>query len=235
MATARMVGNVTLLGLRLRAWLGWGLHPEELRFRSAMFLRMFRAVCVMLPVWSVLLLVTFALSGRHSQWPPSANSMRGMAVFVICILGIWAALLLTPAVASWWLARRGANESPTSRYGQCYAIRLDPPGLFFARIGETPRTARWYRLPLDWDRIVGPSGAQFELSVLAATGWVERVRRLGTPFREVSQPVPIPLSLTAPAETEVEFAGDADDGSDADLLPSEEDVGATDEERRALR
>jgi hypothetical protein len=224
---------MTLLGLRLRSFLGWGLHPVELRRRSARFLRAFSIWCISFLLLPLFWFLAPALDHRHLQWPPTAASVRGLAVVLIYGLSLLVISTLAPAVASWWLARRGAGSVVTTGYGHCYAIRLDPPGFFFARIGETPRTAKWYSLPLDWDRIVSPSDAQYELAVLAATGWVERVHRLGASSREVSQPVPALLEPIQSDELDARSTNDEDGGAEADALDFEEE-GATNEERRAM-
>ncbi len=87
-----------------------------------------------------------------------------------------------------WLAARGARHPLDSAYGRCYATLLSP-SFYFARIGLSTETARWYALPLTWDATVVPSLDEFELLVNPVTGYVERLRRLGEAPVELRQEI----------------------------------------------
>jgi hypothetical protein len=202
--------------------------------RSARYLRAFGILFIYVPLSLLGWFIALALNHRHLQWPPTVASLRGVATIVVWLLALLVIFILTPATTAWWLARRGADSVVTTAYGQCYDVCLDPPGRFYARLGEMPRTARWYSLPFDWHSVVSPSDAQYELWVLAATGWVERVRRLGAPFREVSQPVPILPARNEPSAPDAHPT----DGTGDNIAPGALDLdeeGATSDERQAMR
>jgi hypothetical protein len=119
-------------------------------------------------------------------------------------------------------------------YGRCLDVRIDPPRYFVARIGLNAQSARWYSLPLDWDGVVTPSEAQIELDVLPATGWVERLRHAGPPPRDLRQ---LTLDVLIEASAVEPDAEDATAGTDdaSEEAAALEEVGATQDERRAMR
>jgi hypothetical protein len=83
--------------------------------------------------------------------------------------------------------------------------------------------------------VVGPSEAEFELTVLAGTGWVERLRRLGPASRVLTQPVPELLERSHISSSQPEDGEPAaNDGSSNDELEDEPE-GAIAEETQALR
>jgi hypothetical protein len=138
------------------------------------------------------------------------------------------------AVTSWLFARRGDRDGESTVYGRCFAVLLDPPSRFFARIGLTRETARWYCLPLDWDAVVEPSEAEFELTVQTGTGWVERLRRLRPASRVLTQPGPeLPEHTESATPQSEDEEPPGHDNSDDER--EDEPEGATAEEKQALR
>ena len=192
-----------LLGLRLRSWLGWGEHPSMLRWHSAWLMKAFTRVFIpgalllslMIVVASVLPFVE-----RYHSLPShvTPDLIRLVLVLEIFLWLVGIIFVLLPAVSRRNLARRGDASQISRVYGRCFAVLL-APGFdeMFARIGASRETARWYRFPLAWDRVVAPSEDQLELDVLETTGWVERVRRSGGVPGEMSQPAPTEEELRA--------------------------------------
>lgn len=228
---------MTLSLLNVRLWLGWWRHPVELRATSAHYLRMLREGIIMALVFLALSVLLFHLA--HPRSVPLLLTPELLRLLVSVggyLAALFSCFLLLPGITMRLLAHRGERGGESTVYGCCFAVLLDPPSHFFARIGLTHETARWYSLPLDWDMVFEPSEAEFELTVLSGTGWVERLRRLGPASRVLTQPVPQPLSRagTSAASQAVdnESAGN-DNNGDGEL--KDEPEGATAEEKQILR
>jgi hypothetical protein len=145
-------------------------------------------------------------------WPSvTRTAVTGVIASLVLISFIW-----VPIVVRLWLAARGAGQPLVSVYGHCYATLLSPSG-YFARIGLSEETARWYVLPLSWDATVMLGSDQFELLVNPVTGYVDRLRRLGGAPVELRQD-----TQDAEAEGDAAEADEADEGE------------ATSEQRRQL-
>src|SRR5579859_6181720 len=209
--------------LFMRTLLGWGEHPDALRARHDKIIRdlpwligFWLAGCAFFPG----MLYMSALSAHHI--PSLARELRASAPIII-----WLTLMCSviPLLATTFgiLARRGARSGMTSTHGRCFAVLTGRAGYLFARIGLTPEAARWYALPLDWDEVVEPGDAEYELTVNPGSGWVARVRRLGSAPRELVQEVPVMLT------------GKEARPADREALRSVKDEGATKEERLALK
>ncbi len=220
-----------LLRLRLRSWfLGWGLHPEELRLLSGYRMRAFWAYAVTVLVLFAAIFV--AIPGLQGYSTPVNITVReGIGLLIILLLLV--ILLAVPALAYRRRARE-ATLAPDHLMGYCYRMAFNPPSPCFIRFGASAETARWYAVPLEWEELIStaPPGTPFELWALPTTAWVERLRRGGAEPGEVTQPAPDLRPLT---ERNARRDGgappdDADMGADA-----VEDEGATKAEARAMR
>jgi hypothetical protein len=219
---------MTMLRLRRRAWLGWGRSPDGLRVQSA---GAFKAAVVGFAGYGLLVPLLFFIAGMFHE-PRGAftqNLLTTRAGFfyggLILVLVLY---LLMLAQAYRRLAQRGEAQSPTTFSGQCYEA-LQGKSDNFARIGLSAEIAQRYHLPLTWEAVVEPGSAEYVLVVNPATGFVERLRRLGASSKEARQ-----YSMR-----EVE-TGQADESHHLKGDEQDEDTGrATDEQfselKRALR
>jgi hypothetical protein len=234
---------MTLFLLNLRAWLGRWRHPIELRATGALYLRVLRnmiapLIVLMAIMWILFILAILAhLPPAHRHLSPALlrEALRFAGGIGVICGAFYLGLPLLLAITSRLFARRGERGGESTVYGRCFTVLLDPPSHFFARIGLTRETARWYGLPLDWDAVVEPSEAEFELTVLAGTGWVERLRRLGPASRVLTQPAPeLPEhgEIAAPQAEDTEPSGNDDTSNDE---REDEPEGATAEEKQTLR
>lgn len=212
---------MTLLRLRLRRWfLGWGGHPEELRFLSWYLRRVFW-VHIPLAVFleAIILVWMFAEHGRVDF----AFALR-LTVGPQILLILYA---LSHLIRSETYRRRAreATLNPEHLMGYRYGVAFDPPSPCYVSFGLTAETAKWYVVPLEWEEIIATAqpDTPFELWVLPVTGWVERLRRGGAEPLAVSQPAPEPL----PAGEAVPSEQAQEDAT--------EDQGATREEARAMK
>jgi len=182
---------MTLLGLRLRAWLGWGQHPTYLRLQSDLATKAFILYALIFSLTPLALSALPYVTRYHSL--PTRLPADGIRSVLYSETFIWLAgifIFVLPIVTRRLLVRRSAASQIGRIYGRCFAVVLEPPDRMFARIGASREMAEWYSIPLEWDRLVAPSEDQLELDVLAATGWVERVRRFGSQAGELSCPAP---------------------------------------------
>lgn len=222
-----------VLWLRLRSWfLGWGLHPEELRTLSGYRMRAFWAYAVMILVaFAAIFAVIPALQGYTI--PVNIRVREGIGLLVILLLlAIWQAV---PTL----IYRRRAREAtlvPEHLIGYCYGVAftsLSPSSRCFIRFGISAATARWYAVPLEWEELISTAtpATPFELWVLPATAWVQRLRRGGAEPGEVIQPAPDlrPLTGRDARGDGGEPPDDGDMGAAAD-----EDEGATKAEARVM-
>ncbi len=181
---------MTTLRFRLRTWLGWGGHPEELRTLGEMRLRhaTFTAFFILLS-----LIALVGLPGRGSHGFNSVNFslalQRTLPFDFVISLAVFA-YLGAPAIGNLLLARRVASDVLRTTQGRCFEVRLAPSIYLFAQIGPTLENARWYPLPIEWDAVVMPSEDTYEVEYLPTAGWVHRVRRFGASSRELVQPAP---------------------------------------------
>lgn len=216
--------------LRLRSWLGWGWHPDDLRVRARLNLR---TAFWMLPLMVTVVLFEFGFlellrdSSRRALILPDLvrYAVVEVAIFVLFIV----VLLLLPALSSRILAQRAQSERPAIIYGRCFATIPDPheflnSGRLYACIGPSPERARWYVLPLEWDTFIEPSHVELELTVIQGSSCVERVYRRG--------PNPRDLRLA-------DVAAQEDDGMTLvemrQAAQAAVDAAASPEERAALR
>lgn len=219
-----------LLRLRLRSWfLGWGLHPEELRVLSAYSRHAFWVCLQGAILLEAIIPVASFIQYRSVDF---ASAARVMAVPQVFILGFALSYLARSLIY-----RRRAREAtlvPEHLIGYCYRVAFDPPSPCFIRFGVSAEAAHWYAVPLEWEELISaaPPGMLFELWVLPATGWVERLRRGGAEPREVTQPAPDLRPLTGR-----NARGDGGEPpNDGDIeADAAEDDGATKAEARAMR
>jgi hypothetical protein len=216
---------MTLLRLRLRRWfLGWGYHPDELRFLS-LYLQRDARLCVLYAIFLPAILVVIQTINRR----PVTLDFIVHVTLVLLILFLAIALLLLAVAFVYRRRARAATLNPEHLMGYRYGIAFDPPSPCYVRFGLTADIAKWYLVPLEWEEIISTAlpDTPFELWVLPVTGWVERLRRGGAEPLEVSQPVPEPLP-----------AGDAvpDEHTREEAAADQpEDEGATREEARAMK
>jgi hypothetical protein len=93
---------------------------------------------------------------------------------------------LIQAISYRRLAQRGEAQSPAIISGQCYEA-VHSKSNIFARIGLSAESEQWYLLPLAWEAVVEPGENHYELTMNPATGFVERLRRLGDAPKELRQ------------------------------------------------
>jgi hypothetical protein len=173
------VPPLALLRMKIARQFGWGMHPETVRGMRGlgwMYLGMFGLVVATFWLYP-------ALEGR-----PSAIVQRIGWYSFTHLLPYTMTLFL--AISIWiiyWhiLALRIRSSGNTIVGGQCFAIIQDGHWIF-VQIGMTPQTARWFIISAGWQVLffdaIGMSDA-FELDTLAANGYVEGFRRLGSrPF-----------------------------------------------------
>jgi hypothetical protein len=177
---------MTVLRLRLRAWLGWGRSSDDLRAQSA---QLFKAALVGLLGYGLLAPLFFFIVGMfyksfgtfiHTLLMTRAGLIYGGLLIALTLY------IVIPALSHRRLAQRGENQPPSTIYGRCYKV-LRGKSDIFTRIGNTAETAQWYRLPLAWEAVVGPGDAEYELTANPVMGFVERLRRLGDSPKEVRQ------------------------------------------------
>src|SRR5262245_49571054 len=144
--------------LRLRTWLGWGWHPDDLRVRAQTYVR---TAFQLLPASLIAILVlvgVVALLEQSSRGRVALpNLLRLAAVLGACSVILIVVGLLVPALSARILAQRAQTERPAVIYGHCVASIPDYFGPLYACIGPSPERARWYVLPLAWDPFIEPS------------------------------------------------------------------------------
>jgi hypothetical protein len=177
---------MTMLRLRLRAWLGWGRPQDDLRVQSA---QLFRAVWVGVVGYGLLLPLFFFIAGMFYE--PFGAFTRNLLTtrFGLIYGGLLLALtlcLLIPAMSYRRLAQRGEAQPPTIISGRCFEV-VQGKSDIFARIGDSVELAQWYHLPLAWEAVVETGASGYERTVNPATGFVERLRRLGEAPKELRQ------------------------------------------------
>jgi hypothetical protein len=218
---------MTMLRLRLRAWLAWGRAPDDLRVQSA---QLFRAAWVGLVGFGVVMPLFLFTVGLFYKKPNGEFLgylyTTGFGVIVTCgplFLALMLYLLI-PAVSYRRLASQGDGQPPTIISGKCYEAMQGKSDIF-ARIGNTAETALGHHLPLAWEAVVELGESEYELTVNPATGFVERLRRLGEAAKELRQY----------GETEIE-SGQADESYSLKGGELDEETGkATREQRRELK
>ncbi|HEX3270200.1 MAG TPA: hypothetical protein VHR15_06095 [Ktedonobacterales bacterium] len=177
---------MTMLRLRLRAWLGWGRSPDDLRVQSAQLFRAalagFVGYGLLVPLLSLIVGMFYEPFGAfaHNLLATRSGLFYGGLLLALVLY------LLIPATTRRRLASRGEGQPPVTTSGQCYEF-LQGKSAIFARIGLSAETAQWYHLPLSWEAVVEPGENQYKLSMNPATGFVERLRRLGASPKEVRQ------------------------------------------------
>jgi hypothetical protein len=217
---------MTMLRLRLRAWLGWGRALDDLRVQSA---QLFRAALIGFAGYGLLVPLFSLIAGMFHE-PLGAFAYNLLTTRAGLIYGglilVLVLYLLIPATTRRRLAQRGEGQPSVTIYGRCHELAPDKSAVF-ARIGLSAETAPWYHLPLAWEAVVEPGESEYELTVNPATGFVERLRHLGEAPKELRQY----------SETEI-AAGQAD--ASYYLKGGEQDEGeepgrATREQRRVLK
>jgi hypothetical protein len=214
---------MTIFRPRLRAWLGWGRSQDDLRVQSA---QLFRAVWVGVVGYGLLLPLFFFIAGMFYE--PFGAFTRNLLTtrFGLIYGGLLLALtlyLLIPAMSYRRLAQRGEAQPPPIISGRCYEV-VQGKSDIFARIGDSVEPAQWYHLPLAWEADVETSASGYELTVNPATGFVERLRRLGA----------IPKEVRQFSAMEIE-AGQAVASHESDEDEEEKSGRATREQRRELK
>ena len=214
---------MTMLRLHLRSWPGWGRSSDDLRVQSA---QLFRAAIVgfagygwLVPLFSVIAGTFYEPLGAFAY---NLFTTRTGLIYGAIILALSLYLLIL-AVSYRRLAQRGEMQPPTNFSGRCYEV-LQGKSDIFARIGDSAKTAQWYRLPLAWEAVVKPGDSAYELTVNPATGFVERLHRLGDAPKELRQ------FSTREVET-----GQAVASYESDEDEEEESGRATREQRRELK
>lgn len=142
------------LGLRLHSWLGWGQHPNELRVRSTVIVRVIKLGFIPFALFIPLVVAAIAVPSYVEQHHSLSHfPLVSLIRFILSLeVLLWLAGIVffaLPAVTSWGLAQRGAAGRMGRVYGRCFATLLDPPGRMFAHIGASREAARWYSLPLE--------------------------------------------------------------------------------------
>lgn len=167
---------MTLAWLRLRVWLGWGNPAEALQPFVRPYTLAWFCIFVFVSIVYGFISVPQALPGR-----------RVITLFVVVGIALaFSSPLGLRAISLRWLVRRGANVSAEIVTGSCFACLPNAPWVF-AHIGWTQETATGYNMPIEWDGVVASGAGAFELLVDPATGFVERLRRLGGSSRELTR------------------------------------------------
>lgn len=177
---------MTMLRLRLRAWLGWGRAPDDLRIQSV---QLFRATWVLVVYFTFVVPLIFLVLGVFNQQFVARVRFfftTRAGLFIGAIILMFALYLLTQAISYRRLAQRGEAQSPAIISGQCYEV-VHSKSNIFARIGLSAESEQWYLLPLAWEAVVEPGENHYELTMNPATGFVERLRRLGDAPKELRQ------------------------------------------------
>ena len=214
---------MTMLRLRLRAWLGWGHGPDDLRIQSV---QLFRATWVFVAYFTFVMPLIFLILGVFNQQFVARvrfffTTCAGL--FIGAIILSFALYLLIQAISYRRLAQRGEAQPPAITSGQCYEIAHGKSDIF-VRIGNTAETAQWYHLPPAWEAIVEPGESEYDLTVNPVTGFVERLRRLGAAPKELRQ---YSASEVGTGQAVASYEPDDDE--------EEESSRATREQRRELK
>lgn len=169
---------------------GWGYNASDLRRSGRLGLAIFNFLSVSL------LAATLGGMGWASA-QPAFGSDRSLARFAasippplalsVIILAIMLCALGIIGILSLRRAQQSERALPITRYGYCFSTVMLEPLHLFALIGLTREQARWFHLPIDWDPTVEPGSDHYELIVNPATGYVERLRRIGAEPRELVQ------------------------------------------------
>lgn len=225
---------MTVLRLWPRSFLGWGRHPDDLKASGTAILRLMPFVLV----FYILLVIPLA-AGMIGQplTPERVHTFVAYALYTggLCVLFLVTGILL-PGVSRLVLARRGNTARIITVYGRCYAVRVlgtHAPKHCFVLVGLSRERASWFTLPFEWEEQIAPSDDQVEMEVLDATGWVARLRRLGSSPREMVAPPPSAEAPSTPGMTVNGASGDAQE--DREYVGGERQSEATDEERREMR
>ena len=178
---------MTMLRLRLRAWLGWGHAPDDLRIQSV---QLFRATWVFVAYFTFVMPLIFLILGVFNQQFVARVRFfftTRAGLFIGAIILSFALYLLIQAISYRRLAQRGEAQPPAIISGQCYEVTHGKSDIFRAYWAIQQRRrigifCRWHgRL------IVEPGENDYELTVNPATGFVERLRRLGDAPKELRQ------------------------------------------------
>jgi hypothetical protein len=215
-----------MLRLRPRAWLGWGCAPDALRVQSADLSGMARIVAVGYGLVIPLFLILVGVFYSPVRFYAPSLFERGYALLYWGMFLLLCSYVVVMAMARRRLASRGEGQPPVTISGQCYEV-VQGKSDIFARIGDSAETAQWYHLPLAWEAVVEPGASAYELAMNPATGFVERLRRLGDDPKELRQ-----YSATEIAAGHVDTTYYLKDGEqDEDEVAGK----ATSEQRRELK
>ncbi len=189
--------------LRLRTLQGWGCDVPELRQWARFYALGVRILPIFIAVEFALPLVIFDVLPRLGigAAQPSLAMRLSLPLLVVGLLlmVVFAYLYLRHSVR----AEAGAHQPPSTHNGSCFATIQASPQLF-ALIGLAREQAQWFCLPTEWDTIVEPCADRFELTYIPATGYVERLRRIGAEPRELRQEASAQTGAddTAPTDSE---------------------------------
>ena len=177
---------MTMLRLRLRAWLGWGRAPDDLRIQSV---QLFRATWVLVVYFTFVVPLIFLVLGVFNQQFVARVRFfftTRAGLFIGAIILSFALYLLIQAISYRRLAQRGEAQPPAIISGQCYEV-VHSKSDIFARIGLSAeiRAVVSFAAGMGGCRRAGES--HYELTMNPATGFVERLRRLGDAPKELRQ------------------------------------------------
>lgn len=163
---------------------GWGYNPSTLRLNS-------RGAFIAAGGFLLFTILEYVPFFVHFVHPPSIEGGVALLLhgFAPVIIGNAALSLLfaISGIIQWRRAEAGAPQAPVTVDGYCFDSVLVRSLPLFALIGMTHEQARWFSLPIEWDTVVEPGDDRFELTYTPATGFVERLRRIGAEPQELRQ------------------------------------------------
>lgn len=192
--------------LRLRTLLGWGDDVPEVRHWARVYARGAKGLPILMAAELTLFLVIFALlarMGTGSHRPAPLSFMVSLSLPVLAPPLLLMAVFAFLSVRYSRCADAGEQQAPAALDGHCYATVIAPPMRLFALIGMTREQAQWFCLPIGWETTVEPGADRFDLTYNPATGYVERLRRIGAEPRELRQGAEAAASAGETAETDV--------------------------------